>query len=90
MHPCLSQIENRYDSYNRRWATLQTNKSIGQLVSTTSLVLDELDRVAQYDTVTTPGQSAAKLTYQYDAFGNRTQLVQQTGSGASPRPAHTK
>jgi hypothetical protein len=46
-------------------------------------VLDDLDRVKVYDTGTTPGQSAAKLTYQYDAFGNRTQMVQQTGSGAS-------
>ncbi len=49
----------------------------------TSFTLDDLDRVKVYDTVTTPGQSAARLTYQYDAFGNRTQMVQQTGSGAS-------
>ena len=79
----VSQIENIYDSYSRRWGTLQTNKTTGQLVSYTSLMLDDLDRVLVYDSVNTPGQSAAKLTYQYDAFGNRTQRIQQTGSGAS-------
>ena len=79
----VSQIQNWYDMYNRRNWTRQTNPTTGQILGETSLTLDDLDRVKVYDTVTTPGQSAAKLTYQYDAFGNRTQMVQQTGSGAS-------
>ncbi len=79
----VSQIENWYDNYNRLWWTQQRNQATGQLFSLTSLVLNDLDRVIVYDTVTTPGQSAAKLTYQFDAFGNRTQRVQQTGAGAS-------
>ncbi len=79
----ISQIQNWYDMYSRRHWTRQTNPATGQILGETSLTLDDLDRVKFYDTVTTPGQSAAKLTYQYDAFGNRTQMVQQTGSGAS-------
>ena len=79
----VSQIQNWYDLYNRRNWTRQTNPATGQILGETSITLDDLDRVKVYDTVNTPGQSAAKLTYQYDAFGNRTQMVQQTGSGAS-------
>jgi len=37
----VSQIENIYDSYSRRWGTLQTNKTTGPLVSYTSLMLEE-------------------------------------------------
>ena len=79
----VSQIENWYDNYRRRSWTQQRTMATGQLSSIISLTMDDLDRVKVYDTVTTPGQSAAKLTYQYDAFGNRTQRVQQTGVGAS-------
>ncbi len=86
----VSQIQNWYDIYNRRNWTRQTNPTTGQILGETSLTLDDLDRVVVYDTVTAPGQSAAKLTYQYDAFGNRTQMVQQTGGSASLITVMTK
>ena len=79
----VSQIENWYDNYSRRSWTQQRTMATGQLSSIISLTMDDLDRVLIYSTNATPGQSAAKLTYQYDAFGNRTQRVQQTGAGAS-------
>jgi YD repeat-containing protein len=79
----VSQIENWYDNYRRRSWTQQRTMATGQLSSIISLTIDDLDRVLIYSTNATPGQSAAQVTYQYDAFGNRTQRVQQTGAGGS-------
>ncbi|MEZ6033146.1 MAG: RHS repeat-associated core domain-containing protein [Planctomycetaceae bacterium] len=79
----VSRIQNWYDAFNRVYWTRQTNPANAQILSEVSLSYDDLDRILVYDTVNTPGQSLAKFTYQYDAFDNRTQMVQQTGSGAA-------
>jgi len=79
----VSRVQNWYDSFNRVYWSRQTNPGNAQILSEVSLSYDNLDRVVVYNTVNTPGQSSAKLTYQYDTFGNRTQMKQETGNGAS-------
>ena len=53
------------------------------LVSTSTRTFDDLDRLLTIDAGSTSGQNLAKLTYQYDGYGNLTSRQQKTGTGTS-------
>ena len=81
----MTEFRNTYDPYGRQTVAEQWDMTTGSavLVSKSTRTIDDLDRLLTTDGGTTPGQSLAKLTFQYDAFGNRTSRQQQTGTGTS-------
>ncbi len=81
----ITEFRNKFDYNGRPSVAEQWNMATTSptLVSISSRIYDDLDRLLILNNSSTPGQNYSKFTYTYDAFGNLTSRDQQTGGGTS-------
>ena len=81
----IAEFRNRFDHNGRPSVAEQWNMATTTptLVSISSRIYDDLDRLLILNNSSTPGQNFSKFTYKYDAFGNLTSRDQQTSGGTS-------
>ncbi|MFO1001353.1 MAG: FG-GAP-like repeat-containing protein [Planctomycetaceae bacterium] len=81
----LTEFRYKFDHYGRPYVAEQWNLATvtPTLVSTSTKIYDDLDRLLTINNGSTPGQNFSKFTYDYDASGHLTSRDQQTGSGTS-------
>lgn len=81
----MTEFRNRFDHNGRPSVAEQWNMATTTptLVSISSQIYDDLDRLLILNNSSTPGQNFSKFTYKYDAFGNLTSRDQQTSGGTS-------
>jgi RHS repeat-associated protein len=81
----ITELRNRFDHYGRPSVAEQWNlaTTTPTLVSISSRIYDDLDRLLIVNNSSTPGQNFSRFTYRYDDFGNQVSRVQQTGGGTS-------
>lgn len=81
----MTEFRNRFDYNGRPSIAEQWNMgtTTPTLVSISSRIYDDLDRLLIMNNSSTPGQNFSKFTYKYDAFGNLTSRDQQTSGGTS-------